>query len=123
MKITRKNQSILIDKQRRLKVRYYLFKEYEIHWNRQRPNTTQEWHHHNKIHETLFIVHGQLIARWKEGDKICKSIVREGDIIETESTPHTFSNDSKSDVKFIVFKQVLTGKNKRNLLKSDKIVD
>lgn len=104
-------------------VRYYLFDEYELHYNEQKPHTTQTWHTHEKIWETLYIIEGQLLAKWKEETQEKEQIVKAGDLIETEHTSHTFINNTDSVVKFIVIKQVLSGQNKRNLLKNDKIID
>lgn len=46
-----------------------------------------------------------------------------GDLIETEKTPHTFTNHTDQMVKFLVIKQVLSGENKKELFKNDKVVD
>jgi len=43
-------------------VHYYLFKDYEVHYNDQAPHTTQTWHHHEKIWETIYIIEGELVA-------------------------------------------------------------
>jgi len=49
--------------------------------------------------------------------------VQAGDLIETEHTSHTFSNNSDNVVKFIVIKQLLNGENKKEFLKTDKVLD
>lgn len=46
-----------------------------------------------------------------------------GDLIETERTPHTFSNDSEKIVKFLVIKQIPKGENYKEILKTDKVID
>lgn len=102
---------------------YYLRDEYELHYNEQIPGSTQTWHHHEKITETIFIFDGELTAEWKEEGVIIKQIVKQGDLIETENTPHTFSNHTDKNVKFIVIKQVLSGKDKREIMKNDKVID
>lgn len=81
------------------------------------------WHHHEKIWETIFIIEGELMVEWKENKEIKSGVVKSGDLIETERTPHTFMNKSNNIVKFLVFKQVLTGENKVELLKTDKVID
>jgi uncharacterized cupin superfamily protein len=123
MKISTKNNAIFVSKPEGQKVTYYLFPEYEIHINEQLPHSTQVWHHHEKIWETLYIIEGELTAQWKENGEMKKEIVKAGDIIETEHTPHTFSNESDKIVKFIVFKQLLSGEDKKEILKSDKVLD
>lgn len=123
MKITAKQNAIHVDKATGIKVDYYLFDEYEVHYNEQPPKSTQEWHHHETIWETLYIIEGELVAKWKENGEEKFQIVKAGDIIETEHTPHTFENKTETVVKFLVFKQVLSGENKRELLKTDKILE
>lgn len=123
MKIIHKQDALHIEKPEGTKVDYYLRKEYEVHYNEQVPGSTQTWHHHEKILETLFIIEGELTAKWKESEQVIEKIVRTGDLIETENTPHTFTNHTDKIVKFLVIKQVPSGTDKKELLKTDKIVD
>lgn len=123
MKITSKNDALFVAKPEGTNVRYYLFPEYEVHINEQVPHSTQTWHHHEKIWETLYIIEGELTAQWKENGQTVKQVVKAGDLIQTEHTPHTFSNDSDKVAKFIVIKQLLTGENKKEILKTDKVLD
>ncbi len=123
MKIITREESISISKPEGTNVRYYLRDEYEIHYNEQVAGTTQTWHHHEKILETLYIIEGELTAEWKVDAKTEKQIVKSGDLIETENTPHTFTNHTDSTVKFLVIKQILSGNNKQEILKNDKILD
>lgn len=69
MKIIRKQEATHVDKPEGTKVDYYLRPEYEIHMNEQVPGSTQTWHHHEHILETLFIIEGELTAKWKEENK------------------------------------------------------
>ena len=62
MKIIHKKDAILIDKPEGTSVAYYLRKEYELHFNKQVPGSTQAWHHHEHIFESLFIIEGELTA-------------------------------------------------------------
>ena len=123
MNIIHKDDALHINKQEGTKIDYYLRDEYEMHYNEQVPGSTQTWHHHEQILETLFIIEGELTAKWKEDGKVIDQIVRAGDLIETENTPHTFTNHTDKIVKFLVIKQVLSGKSKKELLKTDKIID
>jgi len=63
MKVIRKQDVTHIKKPEGTIVDYYLFKEYEIHYNEQIPASTQTWHHHEKISETLYIIEGELSRR------------------------------------------------------------
>lgn len=123
MKITSKKDALSVSKPEGTHVSYYLFPEYEVHFNEQVPHSTQTWHHHEKIWESLYIIEGELTAQWKENGEIRKQIVKAGDLIETEHTPHTFSNDSDKVVKFLVIKQLLNGEDKKEILKTDKVLD
>ena len=123
MKIYHKKDALSAAKPEGTNVNYFLFSEYEIHYNEQAPGTIQTWHHHEKIWETLFIIEGELIAKWKEKGEEKTEILHAGDVVETERTPHTFSNEGKKMVKFLVFKHVPSGKDYRELLKTDKVID
>lgn len=123
MKITTQKETLNISKPEGTNVSYYLFPEYEVHYNEQKPGSTQTWHHHETIWETLFIIEGELTAQWRETGGVKSQIVKAGDLIETERTPHTFTNHTDGVVKFLVIKQVPHGKEYKELLKADKIVD
>lgn len=123
MKIIHPKDTLQVSKPEGTDVTYFLRPEYEVHYNEQKPGTTQTWHHHETVWETLYIIEGELKVKWKENDKEKEEIVRVGDLIETERTPHTFTNHTNGLVKFLVIKQVLSGENKSELLKSDKVID
>ncbi len=123
MKIYHPKDALNVSKPEGTKVTYFLYPEYEVHYNEQMPETTQTWHHHEKIWESIYIIEGELTAKWKSGGQEMEEIVRSGDLIETENTPHTFFNHTNNVVKFVVIKQVLTGIDKRELLKTDKVID
>lgn len=123
MKIVKKTEALHVDKPEGTKVDYYLRNEYEVHYNEQVPNSTQTWHHHERISETLFIIEGELTAKWRENGSERVQIVSAGDLIESESTPHTFTNHTDKTVKFLVIKQVFSGEDKVELLKTDKVID
>jgi len=123
MKIIHKTDALHVDKPEGTKVDYYLRSEYEVHYNEQVPQSTQTWHHHDHILETLFIIEGELTAKWREAGNVVVEIVRAGDLIETERTPHTFTNHTDQVVRFLVIKQVPSGQDKVELLKTDKVLD
>ncbi len=123
MRITRVQDVPHVVKPEGTDVHYYLFKDYEIHYNEQEPHTTQTWHHHEKIWETLYLIEGELVAYWRENGEEKSQIVRAGDHIETERTPHTFTNDSERTSKFLVLKIVSSGEDVREVFKADKVLD
>ncbi len=124
MKIISKNNAIHVDKEEGSSVDYYIFNEYEIHYNEIKPGTVQYWHHHREISETIFIIEGQIETHWLDdlGNKQ-KQVVSKGDIVEVENTPHTFINASDFVVRLIAFRFVPTGEDKREFIKNDKVLD
>jgi quercetin dioxygenase-like cupin family protein len=119
----RRNCAIHRDKGNGTVVDYYIFPEYEIHYNEVAPGAVQEWHHHDLIEETLFIVSGELEARWHEHDKTLTERITSGDIVRVGRSVHTFANTGESTARFVVFRLVLDGKDRRDLIKNDKVVD
>jgi len=104
-------------------VHYYLFNDYEIHYNDQAPHTMQTWHHHEKIWETLYIIEGELNAQWRDDDEEKSQTIKAGDLVETEHTPHTFSNETDQTARFLVIKRIPSDQDYREVLKSDKVLD
>jgi uncharacterized cupin superfamily protein len=123
MRIIKKEDVNAIVKPEGTTVTYFLFDEYEVHFNEQAPGTIQTWHHHDQVWETIYIIEGELTAQWKEENEVKSEIVKAGDLIESERSSHTFTNKSDKIVKFLVLKQVLKGDNKKEIFKTDKIVD
>ena len=123
MKIIKKSQATSVSKPEGTTVDYFLFPEYEVHYNEQAPGTTQTWHHHEQIWETLYIVDGELVARWREDGEEKSQVVEAGDLVESERSVHTFSNESPSIVRFLVIKRMPTGKDSRDIFKNDKVLD
>jgi uncharacterized cupin superfamily protein len=109
-------------KPERINVTYYLFKEYEIHYDEQLPGSVQSWHYHKIITETIFIIEGELTAKWKEDGVIKEEIVKSGDLVQTENTPHTFINHTDVITKFLVIKIILKRRNYTKIFKSDKFI-
>ncbi|PIR62458.1 MAG: cupin [Candidatus Pacebacteria bacterium CG10_big_fil_rev_8_21_14_0_10_42_12] len=124
MKIISQNQAIHVDKEEGTSVDYYLFPEYEVHYNEVKPGVVQLWHHHSNISETLFIIEGEIEAHWLNKASIKQNqLVKKGDLIEIENTPHTFINSSNGLARFIVFRFVPTGEDKSEIIKGDKVLD
>lgn len=124
MKIHSVADAIHVDKEEGTAVDYYLFPEYEIHYNEVKPGVTQLWHHHPRISETLYIIDGKLESHWQDADGQTKmQVVTKGDVIEVEDTPHTFKNTGDSVVKFVVFRFVPDGNDKSEIIKNDKVLD
>lgn len=123
MEITRQAEAIFRNKGNGTSVRYYIYPEYEVHHNEILPHTVQQWHHHEIIEETLYIMSGQLTAYLAENDSVFSEQLNQGDIIRVGSIPHTFANLSDKTVQFLVFRMVPDGTDKRETIKTDKVVD
>ncbi len=115
--------SIAVTKPEGTRVAYYLFPEYEIHYNELPPNSVQPWHHHNAIEEIIFVVSGEIEVRWLEDSVIVTDKVHHGDMVRVEDTPHTLANSSDSAATFLVVRLVLSGKDNGELIKADKYLD
>ena len=123
MKVYKNEDAIHHNRPEGIKAMYHLFKEYHFVYAEQPPHTTQPWHHHKIIHESLFIIDGELLLKWKEGNELRQQIVRSGDLIETENTSHSFTNQNDGVVRYIVIKQVLSGEDKVEVLERDRYSD
>ena len=118
------DDAIYVDKGNGTRVHYYLFPEYEIHANVIQAGTVQGWHHHLRITETLFIVRGELEARWIDADGARRArILSQGALFDVGASVHTFANVSNCDTEFLVFRFVPDGVDKRDLIKTDRYAD
>ena len=116
------NDSINVKKTNGTEVNYYIFDEYEIHLNKISPFSVQEWHYHSEIEETILVTKGTLCCRWIEGNEEKSRNINHGELVRVKKSVHTFENTTDKTVEFTVFRFVPTGENKRNIIKSDKIV-
>jgi quercetin dioxygenase-like cupin family protein len=121
--IVREGEAIYRDKRNGTHVHYFIFPEYEIHANTIEPGSIQEWHHHERIVETLFVTRGSLEARWADGAAMVRKTLHVGDVIEVGRTSHTFANVSARRSAFVVFRLIPDGTDKRELIKADRVVD
>ena len=123
MKIVSQEKAKFIDSPEGRKAWIFGFPEYEFQYDEQQPKTILKWHHHEKVWETIYIIEGELVARWKEDGEEKEQIVKTGDVIEPGYGSHTFENRSDGVVKFTAFKQILAGKDMRGMIESDKVYD
>ena len=114
--------AITVKKPNGTDVSYYIFEESEIHLNKIKPGSVQEWHYHTLIDECLLITKGILTCRWLEDGVERTRAVREREIVRVGNSVHTFANETDEDVEFVVFRYVPEGKDKRETIKGDKVV-
>lgn len=123
LKIYTSDDAISVMKPNGTYVDYFLFPEYEIHYNQLSPRMIQEWHYHLQIEEVLIIISGKMICKWlDENGQVNTSIVSKNDVIQVGNSIHTFENITDEIAEFLVFRLVLDGKNKRALIKNDKTI-
>jgi len=101
----------------------YSFPEYEFQYDEQKPHTVLKWHHHEKIWETIYIVEGEVVMRWKENGEKKEQAVKAGDLIEPGFVSHSLENKSYQVAKFIAVKFVLSGEDKKDIIEKDKFYD
>jgi len=123
MKIIHKEDALHFTNSEGTAVNLFLRDEYSVYYNEILPHATQTWHHHDQVLETHFIIEGELTVKWREDEQEIEEIVTAGDLTEAEHTPHTFMNHTDQVVKFLVIKQVPSGQNKIEILKTDKVLD
>lgn len=123
MEIIRRGQAIAHEKPEGTNVVYYIFPEYEIHYNEMHGDSIQQWHHHNVIEETIYIISGEVAFHWIEDGNERSQTLYAGDIVRVENEPHTLENPSKLPATFITVRLVLTGKDNRSLFRNDKALD
>lgn len=100
-----------------------LFSNQEIvHLNSLPPQTEQVWHFHQAIEEVILIIEGEIEIHYLDNDKRMRQRVQPNDLILVKDSIHTLINCSTKECKFVVFRLVLDGKNKRDLIKNDKKV-
>lgn len=114
--------AITVQKTNGTNVSYYIFEESEIHLNRIEPGSVQEWHYHTLIDECLLITRGTLTCRWMEDGAEKRREVHEREIVRVGTSVHTFANETEEAVEFVVFRFVPEGKDKREIIKNDKVV-
>lgn len=121
--VIHEEDSIHVIKETGTEVNYYIFDEAEIHLNRIMPHTVQEWHFHRKIDENLLITKGKLLCKYIDENGVEKTCyATKNDLIRVRDSVHTFENDTDDVTEFVVFRFVPDGTNKRELIKTDKMI-
>ncbi len=114
--------SLYNQKENLTKVNYFIFDEYEIHFNTIPSKTSQEWHMHREIEEALFVISGEILVRWKDNNIIREKLVYKNSVIRVKKSIHTIENQSNEEATFLVFRMVPDGTNKRDIIKNDKVM-
>jgi quercetin dioxygenase-like cupin family protein len=123
MKITRRDEGVVATKPDGTRITYYLFPEYEFHYNELDPGISQSWHHHNIIEEILYVLSGTVEVRWVKHGRTFSSLLSPGDIAAMGRVTHSVSNPSDQKATFLITKLVFQGLDQRQLFREDKYGD
>ena len=118
--ILNKTDAISIEKENGTLVDYFLFNEFEIHYNKIPVNCVQDWHSHHAIEEIISVDQGELIVEWIENNAIFTKIVKEKEIIRMKNSIHRLSNRSNAKVKCTIFRFVPQHRDNSQVIKNDK---
>lgn len=122
LEVYSKDDAISVEKTNKTYVDYFLFDEYEIHLNKIPPLSIQEWHKHKKIEEVIVPISGELYVEWVEDGEVRSRVLKKGMIARVKNSIHTIENKSKEYAEFIVYRMVLSGNSKRDIIKNDKVI-
>lgn len=114
--------AISVTKENKTSVNYFIFDEYEIHLNVIPSGTVQEWHKHSTIEEVIVVLSGKITLKWLSNGEPKTTDVFPNTVIRVRDSVHTLENNTDSDASFIVYRMVLDGKSKKDIIKNDKIV-
>lgn len=123
MEIINADSAVHTIKSNGTEVFYFLFDEYEIHYNTLPVGFIQEWHKHEKLEEVLYIIDGELTVYSENSDGTINTIlVAANSVIRFEDTFHTLENKSDKPVRFLVYKTILHGELNKEIFASDKVL-
>lgn len=122
LEIYKLENSLYNQKENLTKVNYFVFEEYEIHFNIIPSKTSQEWHMHREIEEALFVISGEILIRWKDNNIIREKLVSKNSVIRVKNSIHTVENRTNEEATFLVFRMVPDGTNKHEIIKNDKVI-
>lgn len=111
---------IHLDKQNGTDVTYYLFNDFEIHYNEIAPKSIQDWHFHNEVDEIIYIINGELELQWIQGTTIKQINLCPKDLVKINKSKHRIINNSNKISKFIVFRKMVDLNDYREIFKTDK---
>ncbi|RKD30801.1 hypothetical protein BET01_05660 [Lacrimispora algidixylanolytica] len=114
--------SIYVEKKNGTRVNYFIFDEFEVHENVISPKSAQEWHMHRAIEEVLVVTSGEITIRWKDEGGIYRETASKDTVIRVRNSIHTIENRMDQEATFLVFRMVPEGKNKRDIIKNDKVI-
>lgn len=118
--IINKKSAISVEKDNGTLVDYFLFEEFEVHYNKIPASCVQDWHSHHAIEEIIVVNQGILVVEWIENRKICKKIVGEKEIIRMKNSIHRISNRLNVIAECTIFRFVPQNQDYSQLIKQDK---
>lgn len=118
--IINKTAAISVEKDNGTFVDYFLFEEFEVHYNKIPENCVQDWHSHNAIEEIIVVDQGSLVVEWIEDKTIYTKTVEEKEIIRMKNSIHRLSNPSNTIAECTIFRFVPHHQDYSQLIKQDK---
>lgn len=109
---------ISVKKRNGTDVLYYLFPDFEIHYNIIKPNSYQDWHAHRKVEEVILVLEGTILIEWKDNNS--KKIYQQNLVKENQSV-HRIVNDTTKNSVFIVFRKIKEKVDYKETFLNDKI--
>ena len=120
LEIIEKTDAISVEKDNGTLVDYFLFEEFELHYNTIPINCVQDWHSHHAIEEIIVVEQGEIVVEWIENGKIFTKIVKEKEIIRMKNSIHRLSNRSNTAVECTIFRFVPQHQDYSQKIKKDK---
>ena len=68
------------------------------------------------------MIKGKLTCKWMEDGKEKVRILCKDEIVRVKNSVHTFENNTNEEAKFVVFRFIPDGIDKREIIKNDKTV-
>lgn len=115
------DDAIYIEQPDMTKVFSHLFDECQIDVHYLPPDAYQDWRFYTQIEEIIYVVNGKMVCKYYEDNFKSEVIINSGDVLQVQNCIHTFVNPFEEECEFVVFRFVLDGINKKDLMKYDKV--
>ena len=106
---------VYLDKNNGTRVRYYIFNDFEIHYNWIDSNSIQDWHSHHDVEEIIFVLKGQIQLEWLQGTTTETISLSSKDLVKVNKSVHRIINNTNECSEFIVFRKISDSKDYRNV--------
>ena len=122
VEVLKLSDAISVVKANQTAVDYFIFDEYEIHRCVIPAHSTQDWHIHTIIEETLIVLSGKISVCWIENGEEFSQDAEENSVIRVKRSMHNIENRTDHDAVFWVVRTVPAGIDQRETIKNDKVL-